>query len=98
MFNHHPKARELRLKYDMQLMKRCTKPVAEYAPTFKKICDQLLPLLKSLFETHSYNKKVALVEWLRCVLAKYLGFPCESSNLSGDENLFFGKFSICWSC
>ena len=36
MFNHHSKARELRLKDDIQLMKRGTKPVAEYAPTFKK--------------------------------------------------------------
>ena len=30
------------------------------------------------------NIKVALVEWLRRVLAKYMGFSCESSNLSGD--------------
>ena len=40
-FSHHSKARELRLKDDLQLIKRGTKPVAEYARAFKKICDQL---------------------------------------------------------
>ena len=40
-FSHHSKARELRLKDDLQLMKRSTKPVAKYACAFKKICDQL---------------------------------------------------------
>ena len=40
-FSHHSKARELRLKDDLQLMKRGTKPVAEYARTFKTLCDQL---------------------------------------------------------
>ena len=75
MFNHHSKARELRLKDDLQLIKHGTKLVAEYAHTFKKVCDQLLPLLESIFETHSYNKKVALAMWLRHVHAKYMGFP-----------------------
>ena len=41
MFRHHSKARELRLKNDLQPMKRGTKPVAEYARAFKTICDQL---------------------------------------------------------
>ena len=40
-FSHHSKARELRLKDDLQLMKRCTKPVAEYTHAFKIMCDQL---------------------------------------------------------
>ena len=40
-FTHQSKARELRLKDDLQLMKRGTKPVAEYARAIKKICDQL---------------------------------------------------------
>ena len=40
-FSHQSKARELRLKDDLQLMKRGTKPVAEYARAFKTICDQL---------------------------------------------------------
>ena len=35
-FSHQSKARELRLKDDLQLMKRGTKPVAEYARAFKK--------------------------------------------------------------
>ena len=29
-----------------------------------------------------------MAEWLRRVPAKYMGFPRESSNLSGDVNLF----------
>lgn len=31
---------------------------------------------------------VALAEWLRRVPAKYMGFPRESSNLSGDVYFF----------
>ena len=30
----------------------------------------------------------ALAEWLRRVPAKYMGFPRESSNLSGDDSDF----------
>uniref|UniRef100_A0A2N9HRT6 Uncharacterized protein n=1 Tax=Fagus sylvatica TaxID=28930 RepID=A0A2N9HRT6_FAGSY len=40
-FSHHLKARELRLKDDLQLMKRGSKPVADYARAFKALCDQL---------------------------------------------------------
>ena len=40
-FNHHSKALELRLKDDLQLMKRGTKLVAEYTYACKTICDQL---------------------------------------------------------
>ena len=29
--------------------------------------------------------QVTLAEWLRRVLAKYMGFPRKSSNLSGDD-------------
>jgi hypothetical protein len=32
---------------------------------------------------------VALAEWLRRVPAKYMGFPRESSNLSGDVAFIF---------
>lgn len=38
--------------------------------------------------------KVALAEWLRRVPAKYMGFPRESSNLSGDEMLFARSWLI----
>ena len=34
----------------------------------------------------------ALAEWLRRVPAKYMGFPRESSNLSGDESVFVFLF------
>ena len=32
-----------------------------------------------------YFVQVTLAEWLRRVPAKYMGFPRESSNLSGDD-------------
>ncbi|KAA8534981.1 hypothetical protein F0562_029984 [Nyssa sinensis] len=35
------------------------------------------------------SNRVALAEWLRRVPAKYMGFPRESSNLSGDVKSFF---------
>lgn len=35
---------------------------------------------------------VALAEWLRRVPAKYMGFPRESSNLSGDAYFSFYPF------
>lgn len=37
------------------------------------------------------HNNVALAEWLRRVPAKYMGFPRESSNLSGDV-YFFHKY------
>ena len=40
-FNHRSKAREICLKDDLQLMKRGTQTVKEYARAFKAICDQL---------------------------------------------------------
>uniref|UniRef100_A0A2N9JAS4 Reverse transcriptase Ty1/copia-type domain-containing protein n=1 Tax=Fagus sylvatica TaxID=28930 RepID=A0A2N9JAS4_FAGSY len=40
-FSHRSKAREIRLKDDLQLMKRGTRTVSEYACAFKAICDQL---------------------------------------------------------
>ena len=40
-FSHHSKAREIRLKDDLQLMKRGTKFVSEYARAFKALCNQL---------------------------------------------------------
>ena len=38
---------------------------------------------------------VALAEWLRRVPAKYMGFPRESSNLSGDGFFFILTFLSC---
>jgi hypothetical protein len=40
-FSHRSKAREIRLKDDLQLMKRGTRPVTVYAHAFKVLCDQL---------------------------------------------------------
>ncbi|XP_068636151.1 uncharacterized protein [Aristolochia californica] len=40
-FNHRSKAREIRLKDNLQLMKRDTRPVNAYARVFKVLCDQL---------------------------------------------------------
>ena len=41
-----------------------------------------------------FQQIVALAEWLRRVPAKYMGFPRESSNLSGDVLCFFFFFSL----
>ena len=38
------------------------------------------------------NVNVALAEWLRRVPAKYMGFPRESSNLSGDVSETFLQY------
>ena len=40
-FSHHSKARELRLKDDLQIMKRGTKPFVENVRVFKTLCDQI---------------------------------------------------------
>jgi hypothetical protein len=40
-FSHCFKAREIRLKDDLQLMKHGTHPVTAYARAFKALCDQL---------------------------------------------------------
>ena len=40
-FSHRSKAHEIRLKDDLQLMKRDTRPVTAYARAFKPLCDQL---------------------------------------------------------
>lgn len=44
------------------------------------------------------NANVALAEWLRRVPAKYMGFPRESSNLSGDDFFLFVNFAIICFC
>jgi hypothetical protein len=38
----------------------------------------------------------ALAEWLRRVPAKYMGFPRESSNLSGVASFFIFVFPFFW--
>ena len=40
-FSHRSKAREIRLKDDLQLMKRGARFVSEYARAFKALCNQL---------------------------------------------------------
>ena len=40
-FSHRSKAREIRLKDDLQLMRRGTRSVTEYARAFKVLCDEL---------------------------------------------------------
>ena len=48
----------------------------------------VLPEKKGVFTATRATRSVALAEWLRRVPAKYMGFPRESSNLSGDVYLF----------
>ena len=40
-FSHISKTRELRIKDDLQLIKRGTRSVTEYSRSFKALCDQL---------------------------------------------------------
>ncbi|KAJ0093754.1 hypothetical protein Patl1_26985 [Pistacia atlantica] len=40
-FSHISKTRELRIKDDLQLIKRGTRSVTEYSHSFKALCDQL---------------------------------------------------------
>ena len=56
--------------------------------------------MRVILQTQYYCNKVALAEWLRRVPAKYMGFPRESSNLSGDDLLTFSPsyFSPHVSC
>ena len=44
---------------------------------------------RNIYSFLSLVKQVALAEWLRRVPAKYMGFPRESSNLSGDGSFLF---------
>ncbi|AES92193.1 transmembrane protein, putative [Medicago truncatula] len=47
-----------------------------------------------MYSHKSYQQVVALAEWLRRVPAKYMGFPRESSNLSGDVLFLFSILSL----
>ncbi|GMH18108.1 hypothetical protein Nepgr_019949 [Nepenthes gracilis] len=55
--------------------------------------ESIAVIAHAVYATNSRTPKnsVALAEWLRRVPAKYMGFPRESSNLSGDVmfNIFF---------
>ena len=56
---------------------------------------------KVIIYTINRDTAVALAEWLRRVPAKYMGFPRESSNLSGDVsflilNIILFYFSFWW--
>ena len=46
--------------------------------------DLNITIPKDQYFIYRNRKQVALAEWLRRVPAKYMGFPRESSNLSGD--------------
>ncbi|XP_068638549.1 uncharacterized protein [Aristolochia californica] len=89
-FSHHSKARELRLKDDLRLMKRGTKPIAEYARTFKALCDQLHAIGRPV-------KDIDKVHWfLRGLDAEFSSFstvqmalttlPCFSDLVSKAES------------
>ena len=50
-FSHHSKAREMRLKDDLQLMKRGTRPVTVYTHAFKALCDQFHAISRPIDRT-----------------------------------------------
>ena len=60
-FSHQSKAREIRLKDDLQLMRRGTRSVTEYARAFKTLCDQLHAIGRPVDDTDK-------VHWFLCGL------------------------------
>jgi len=54
-FSHRSKAHEIRLKDDLQLMKRGTRPVTVYARAFKVLCDQLHAIGRPVDETNKVH-------------------------------------------
>ena len=50
-FSHSSKSRELRLKDDLQLMKKGSRSVAEYGRLFKSLCDQLAAIGRPVDDT-----------------------------------------------
>ncbi|CAA0816765.1 Unknown protein [Striga hermonthica] len=50
-YNHRSKSRELRLKDDLQLMKKGDCPISEYGRKFKSICDQLAAIGRPVDDT-----------------------------------------------
>ena len=49
------------------------------------VAEELVSTIVVNFLTVKHSTSVTLAEWLRRVPAKYMGFPHESSNLSGDD-------------
>ena len=60
-FSHQSKAREIRLKDDLQLMRRGTRSITEYARVFKVLCDQLHAIGRPVDGTDK-------VHWFICAL------------------------------
>ncbi|WKA07188.1 hypothetical protein VitviT2T_025044 [Vitis vinifera] len=50
-FSHISKTRELRIKYDLQLIKHGPRSVTEYSRSFKALCDQLTAMGRSVDDT-----------------------------------------------
>lgn len=50
-FNHPSKARELRLKDELQFLKKGSRSVTEYGSLFKNLCDQLASMGRPIDET-----------------------------------------------
>ena len=50
-FSHSSKTRELQLKDELQLMQRGSRGVAEYARSFRSLCDQLSAIGKPIDDT-----------------------------------------------
>lgn len=50
-FSHSSKTREIQLKDELQLMQRGSRSVAEYARSFRSLCDQLSAIGKPVDDT-----------------------------------------------
>ena len=54
-FSHRSKAREIRLKDDLQLMRRGTRSITEYARAFEAFCDQLHAIGRLVDDTNKVH-------------------------------------------
>ncbi|RVW83999.1 Retrovirus-related Pol polyprotein from transposon RE1 [Vitis vinifera] len=75
-FSHISKTRELRIKDDLQLIKRGTRSVTEYSRSFKALCDQLTAMGRSVDDTDK-------VHWyLRGLGADFANFSTAQMSLT----------------
>ncbi|RVW98312.1 Retrovirus-related Pol polyprotein from transposon RE1 [Vitis vinifera] len=75
-FSHISKTRELRIKDDLQLIKRGTRSVTEYSRSFKALCDQLTAMGRSVDDTEK-------VHWyLRGLGADFANFSTAQMSLT----------------
>ncbi|KAJ0101005.1 hypothetical protein Patl1_05192 [Pistacia atlantica] len=80
-FSHSSKTRELQLKDELQLMQRDSRGVAEYARSFRSLCDQLSAIGKPVDDTY----KLPFPSFANLV-PKALNHELFSQSIPGDSS------------